>query len=346
MRLLFLSILIAGGALLSTLQRAPAPRAATARELGRRLFFDARLSRNGTKSCASCHDPRYAFSDGYRRSITAFGEHTAHNAPSLINAGLRARYNWATPNVHTLADQCAGPLFRNHPEELGWTSGANPLLARLSADAGYREMFAEAFADAELSEESLRAALAAFVESLQSFSSRYDAFVLGNRSVLSAEEQRGARLFFSRELACASCHPPPLFTRNVRGIETTSLPYYNTGLYENYPDPGLAAHTGRTTDAGKFLTPSLRNCAVTAPYYHDGSAATLEEVVDAYARGGRLVSDGPHSGDGARHPVKDARIRGFRTSAEDKRALVLFLCALTDSAALARPDWAAPAAPL
>ena len=316
--------------------------------LGRKLFYDRRLSANGTKSCASCHNPAFAFSDGYRRSVTAFGENVRRNAPSLINAAYRQVYDWADPSVTDLARQSSRPLFGNHPRELGWASAANNLLQIMEADSGYRRAFRVAFDTSAASVPHLQDALAAFVQSLRSFQSPYDAWVRGDAAAITPSARQGAQLFFSERLQCSSCHQYPLFTVNARGVRlSTGGLYFNTGLYECYPatDEGLCEATHSAADKGKFAVPSLRNVALTGPYYHDGSANTLGEIIDNYAAGGRRILQGPDAGYGRNHPQKDARIRGFRLTPVEKQALIDFLCALTDTTVLHHPEWGPPPQP-
>lgn len=317
---------------------------------GRYLFFDTRLSHNNTKSCGSCHDPKFAFTDGYRRSITANGENVKHNTPSLVNIVLQHYFDWANPNVTTLEKQQERPLFNEHPAELGAKGKEALILKRLQADSFYRHKFAAAFPGVKdpISFTNIISCIAAFVSTIRSTDAPYDKFMKGDTTALSAVAKAGMNLFFSDRLHCASCHTTPFFTSATKTTNTDSI-YFNTGLYNiagtnKYPaeDNGLAFITGKINDDGKFKTPSLRNVALTAPYMHDGSINTLEEVIDMYARGGRNISAGPFAGDGRNNSLKDSRIRGFTLSVIEKKQLIGFLFSLTDSAVLTNPAFQNP----
>jgi len=308
-------------------------------ELGNYLFFDARLSYNRTKSCASCHDPAWAFSDGYRRSITATGDIVLHNSPSLINVASLRFFDWANPNITSLEKQHERPLLGEHPVELGVKGKETEILRRFKEDKIYTRLYRKTFpgeSDPITLENSIRA-LAAFVRTLESYGSPYDRYVAGDTTALTASEKKGIELFFSERTKCAVCHPPPLFTLANQNHDLNSV-YRNIGLYNpgnkgRYPsdDPGLSAHTLRKEDDGKFRIPSLRNVSLTAPYMHDGSVATLPEVLDLYQAGGRVITAGPMAGDGRLHPGKDPLITGFALDRDEKSALIDFLFTLTDT---------------
>lgn len=319
-------------------------------ETGRYLFFDTRLSYNDTKSCGSCHDPKFAFTDGYRRSITAGGENVKHNAPSLINIVYQHYFDWANPNVTTLEKQQERPLFSEHPPELGARGNETTILERLKADTFYQRLFATLFQNEKdpIVFPNIISSIAAFVRTLQSLNSPYDKFMNGDSSSLSSSEKAGMQLFFSERLKCSSCHTPPLFTLATKTTNTDSI-YFNIGLYNVlnkniYPteDNGLAAITNNTRDDGKFKIPSLRNVSLTSPYMHDGSMNTLEEIIDMYARGGRKTTTGPFAGDGKYNSNKDKRINGFSLAEDEKKELISFLFCLTDSAVLTRPAFQNP----
>lgn len=322
-------------------------------ELGHRLFFDTRLSFNNTKSCASCHDPALAFTDGYRRSITASGDMTLRNAPSLINISGYKYYDWADPGIVTLEQQHLRPLFGQDPIELGAKENEEKILLRLNNDGAYKKLFRAAFPEKTepVTLENSIFAIAAYIRSLQSLSSPYDFYIAGDSNALNASERRGMQLFFSGRTQCASCHPPPLFTLAGLSSNIDSV-YRNTGLYNignkgYYPvsDPGLAARTGNPDHDGKFKIPSLRNVSLTSPYMHDGSVRSLTEVLAIYKQGGRILKEGPMAGDGRKHPGKDPRISGFDLSSDEKDALVDFLYALTDTTLSSRPQFKNPFKP-
>src|SRR5690606_7020677 len=194
--------------------------------------------------------------------------------------------------------------------------------------------------------------LSAFERSIVSFRSRYDRFMYErDRSALTEEEREGMNLFLSERFECFHCHGGFLFSDSVthESLLFDELPFHNTGLYNvdgegAYPaiDPGALEVTLKPEDMGRFRAPSLRNVAVTAPYFHDGSAETLDEVIDHYARGGRLIESGPNAGDGAESPLKNELVRGFPIVERERRAIIAFLEALTDEPLLDDPRYANP----
>ena len=264
--------------------------------LGKRLFFDTRLSVTGAYACASCHDPDRAFTDGRARALGATGESHPRSAMSLVNVAYNASFGWANPALRELEDQAAVPMFGQHPVELGLDGLEAPVMATLMADGDLRAGFAAAFPE---SRETygfvhVRRALASYQRTLISAHSPYDRYVfLDDRNALDAAAQRGMDLFFSERVGCARCHPAPLFmSPAVYEGSSTEPSFHNTGLYNldgagRYPDDalGLMEHTGRPEDMGHFRVPTLRNVAKTAPYMHDGSIETLPDVVRHYAAG-------------------------------------------------------------
>jgi cytochrome c peroxidase len=310
--------------------------------LGKHLFFDNRLSYNNTKSCGSCHDPKFAFSDGYRRSITAEGTDVKHNAPSLINSSFYRYFDWDNPGVTALEKQHERPLFSQHPVEMGANGNEAEILQRIQSDSFYKKAFAETFPNDKypFRFDNIISAIAAYVRTLNSSNSSYDKFIKGDTSALSVSPREGMRLFFSPQLKCGSCHTPPLFTTANLTANTDSV-YINIGLYNimnrnKYPenDKGLTSFSKKEIDNGKFKIPSLRNVALTGPYMHDGSMNTPEEIIDMYARGGRNITNGPMAGDGKNNTNKDKRINGFTITAKEKKQLIDFLYSLTDSSIL------------
>lgn len=321
-------------------------------ELGRRLFFDIRLSGPATVSCGSCHLRGHAYADPRARSVGATGETTPRNSPSVANAAWRATLGWANPEMTTLETQAEAPLFGASPVEMGVNEGNRAaVLARFSAAPDYRELFARAFAgeDHPIGFENIIKAIAAFERSLVSFSSKYDLSLEG-RARLDEREARGRALFFGRA-GCSRCHGGPGFDDQSFRDSSAAPPFHNTGLYDldgagAYPDydRGLIERTRRASDMGRFRAPSLRNVAVTAPYMHDGSVATLEQAIDHYAAGGRLIAGGPLAGDGRSNPFKSPLVAPLDLDARDRADLVAFLSALTDAALLAAPRRAPPRA--
>jgi cytochrome c peroxidase len=322
-------------------------------ELGRRLFYDRRLSGNETQSCASCHEQARAFTDGRARAVGSTGESHRRSAMALVNVAYLPTLTWANPVLERLEEQALVPLFGENPVELGMAGKEAELLARLGADARYRALFPEAFPgeDDPLTVGNVAKALAAFQRTLLSGRSPYDRYVAGEREALSPAARRGMELFFSERLECHHCHGGFNFTGAV--VWEGKAPEYlfaNTGLYDvdgagAYPavDTGLFEVTLAPEDMGAFRAPTLRNVAVTAPYMHDGSIATLAEVIeDHYARGGRLVADGPEAGDGRNNPLKSGLVSGFTLTAGERDDLVAFLESLTDPEFLSDPRLADP----
>ena len=323
-------------------------------ELGRRLFYDRALSGNGTYACASCHRQELAFTDGRPRAIGSTGETHPRSAPSLANVAYSATLTWADPGLTRLEDQARIPMTNEHPVELGLAGHEDEALRRLRADPDYPRMFSAAFPeDAEpVSVANVTRALASFERTLISGDSPYDRLVYrDDKAALSESARRGMRLFFSERLNCSRCHGGFTFSGPVAFEGARPIPptFHNTGLYNlggdgSYPvdNPGLSGITGRKLDRGRFRAPTLRNVGLTAPYMHDGSIATLAEVIEHYARGGRLVPNGPLAGDGRDSPRKSELVRGFDLDARGKADLVEFLNSLTDRGFVGDPRFAAP----
>lgn len=302
-------------------------------ELGHYLFFDTRLSLNNTKSCASCHNPAFAFSDGYRTSATALGENVLHNAPSLINSVYLKKYDWAHPNATDFITQIKRPLYGNHPVELGLDKHITELQEQFSKDSLYTILFKKAFPNAAtlFTKEQIETAIVEYEKTLESQQSQFD------KEELTPNQYNGLRLFASKKLNCVVCHPPPHFTLATKTENIDSI-YANIGLYNinntsQYPtnDDGLSSFTHKQKDNGKFKIPSLRNIMLTAPYMHDGSMATINEVIDMYARGGRSIMVGENKGDGKLNKNKHPLIKGFEITTKEKQDLIEFLTSLTDS---------------
>lgn len=321
--------------------------------VGRRLFFDRRLSANGTQSCASCHRPELAFTDGRAQAVGSTGELHPRNAQSLVNVVYNATLTWANPALVTLERQMLVPLFGTDPVEMGIADAdRGRVLARIRGDRWYRARFPRAFPGARrpIGWPAIVRSIAAFQRSIVSAGSRYDRARRG-KVRLTASERRGARLFMGERAECHHCHGSFIFNDQVTFVGAADEPplFHNTGLYNiggtgAFPEPnrGVFELTGRRADMGRFRAPSLRNVALTAPYMHDGSIATLEEAVAHYAAGGRTITDGPLAGDGRANPYKDPLIAAIRLSARDRADLVAFLRALTDRSVTTDPRFADP----
>jgi len=323
-------------------------------ELGRRLFYDVRLSGAGEMSCASCHLQELAFTDGRAQAVGATGELLSRSAMSLTNVAYNASYNWANPGLKDLESQALNPMLNEHPVEMGVAGREEEVLDRQRKDPVAAGLFGRAFPDQKnpFSLDTVTRALAAFQRTLISTDSPYDRAVFHDDwSALSPSARRGMDLFFSERIGCFQCHGGFSFSGPVKffgqgGHEPT---FHNTGLYNlggqgRYPatDQGLIARTGRPEDMGRFRAPTLRNIEVTAPYMHDGSIATLEEVVDHYAVGGRTIFEGPNAGLGAGNPYKSELIKGFQITESERRDLVDFLRSLTDRTFLEDPRFSDP----
>ncbi len=314
-------------------------------ELGRHLFFDTRLSVDQSFACASCHRPELAFTDGKPRAVGATGEVHPRGAMSLVNVAYNRAFNWGDPEKRRLEEQMLVPMFGVEPVELGLGGLEDELVARLAADQRYREMFSSAFPDeAEpITVGSIVAAIATFERTLISGSSPYDRLVFwGDDRDFPAAARRGMKLFFSERTNCGSCHATFNFSGAIafEGSAPAEPDFHNTGLYNvdgrgAYPEPnrGVFEFTAEPEDMGRFRPPSLRNIEVTAPYMHDGSLHTLDQVVEHYAAGGRQ---------GAGHPLKSDLVRGFEISAAEKADLIAFLRSLTDREFLADPRFSNP----
>lgn len=335
--------------------RVPAdnPMSAAKVELGRRLFYDPRLSGNGTLACAGCHLQAKAFSDRTPRSTGSAGALTHRNAPGLANVAWNATYNWANPAVVSLERQMEGPLFGDDPVEMGVNDGNRAtILQRLRDEPLYPPLFAQAFPDSPepITMASVIRAIAAFERTLLAVDSRYDRYLQG-RLQLTAAEKRGMELFFGERAECHHCHGSFNFNDQVVHAHTREVetPFHNTGLYNlddqgTYPFPnrGVFELTAQAQDMGAFRAPSLRNVALTAPYFHDGSAATLREVLRIYSAGGRDIPEGPLKGDGRRNPHKSGLIARIDLSEAELDDLEAFLGSLTDLSLPHDPRYADP----
>lgn len=295
--------------------RVPAdnPMTATKVELGRYLFYDKRMSVNRRSSCATCHRQELAFTDGRPVAVGTTGEHHVRGAMSLVNVAYSSALTWNTPGVKRLEDQALGPMFGDHPIELGLRVGDGFLLS-LRSSAKYQDLFARAFPEEtdRFTIANVVKAIACFERSIVSARSPYDRYHYErDESAVSDSAKRGEVLFFSQPQSCFRCHGGANFGGGVE--------LHNTGL--------------SASDATRFKAPTLRNIALTAPYMHDGSIATLEDVVEHYSAGGRVGHDNPH---------KDPLVAGFHLTSEERQDLIAFLRSLTDEALLHDPRFANP----
>ncbi|MEE4250258.1 MAG: MbnH family di-heme enzyme [Alcanivoracaceae bacterium] len=321
-------------------------------QLGRHLFYDPRLSSNETISCSSCHHQDKAFADGRVAPRGATGELHPRNSQALVNIAYNPTLTWGNPSLRTIEQQIVIPLFGETPIEHG-ISDANQelILNRILSEPVYAPLFSAAFPDQPISYDTIVKGLASFIRGMTSFSSDFDRYEQGDGSALSESAKNGMALFFSEQLECFHCHGGYNFTDSVqdRTMFLVDRPFHNTGLYNidglgAYPEPNTGVHeiTSRPQDMGRFRAPSLRNIAVTAPYMHDGSVATLEDAIRNYAAGGRNLTAGPNAGDGRMNPYKDGFISGFSITDDEINDLIAFLQSLTDDQFLNSERFADP----
>ena len=310
-------------------------------ELGRHLFYDTRLSGNGKQACATCHEQRLAFTDGRARSIGSTGELHPRSSMSLVNVAYAAALTWANPTLTRLEEQALVPMYGDHPVELGLNRN-DAWIDALKRDPAYEQLFASAFGGASptITRANILKALASFQRAIVSARSPYDRYHFDrDDAAISEAAKRGEVLFHSRPLSCFTCHGGFNFTGAVvtERRPVNDVEFHNTGLYNltglfSYPAPNTGAFevTKNPKDVGRFKAPTLRNIAVTAPYMHDGSAATLEDVLDHYAAGGRTITSGPNQGVGHDNANKSPTIRGFALTRGQRDDLIAFLHSLTD----------------
>ena len=306
-----------------------APSTADRVSLGRALFYEAGLSDDGRVSCATCHDPEKAFTDGRVRSASRSGRGVLRNAPTIINAGLQVGSFYDLRTTY-LEDQVTDVL-KNAEEMHGSIDDA---AARLARDSSYRSRFTRAFPadrDSSLRGQNIRFAIAAYIRSLQALNSRADRALRGDVAALTADERLGMNLFMGKA-KCGTCHFAPLFNGTVppsyqeSEVEVLGVP--STPVTRGArvdPDSGRFRITRSAPHLHAFKTPSVRNAALTAPYMHNGVYRTLDEVVDFYNRGGG-------AGIGVQLEHQTLPTDPLHLTARERRALVRFMEALTDTA--------------
>lgn len=273
-------------------------------ELGKQLFYEKQLSKNNTLSCASCHKQEFAFSDNVALSLGDNNAIGSSNAPSLTNIGYHPYFTRAG-GVPTLEMQILVPI-QEHNE---FNTNMLDVIDKLKQDSHYVQQAQLAYGR-DLDAFVITRALSTFERSLISGNTRYDKYV-NNKSFhpLSPSELRGLQLFNSSRTNCSSCHS---------GFNFTNHTFENTGLYLNYADSGRMRVTQLPQDRAKFKVPSLRNIAFTAPYMHDGSFATLQQVIEHYNSGGLL------------HVNKSTLVRPLQLTVQEKSDLLNFLETLSD----------------
>jgi cytochrome c peroxidase len=281
------------------------PMSAAKVALGEVLFSDPRLSITGKYSCQSCHSPTRAFTDGLPRSRGAMGEALALNAPTLFNVAYNVSLGWHDPNVRTLEQQMRGPLFNDHPRELGLAGRERELERELAADAALARSFATAFPgdEAPVTMDNLIRAVAAYERTLLSGGAPFDRYVFaGDHGALSERQKAGMQLFFSERTGCAGCH--------------SGINFNGEWVDREHPEATpIFADTGTGV---AVRVPTLRNLPVTAPFMHDGRFATLDVVLDHYER---LATD----------PKADSRLRRAPLTTVELQQLQAFLLSLAEN---------------
>ncbi len=275
-----------------------APPSAAVVELGRSLFFDPRLSRDATMSCATCHSPAQRWSDGRARPIGSEGQAHPRRTPTVVNSAWLSVLMW-DGRAASLETQAVLPLTA--PHEMGHALPA--LVARLSGIAGYRDLFGKAYGDEEVSAQRVADALASFQRTLVSPVAPFDRWVDGDEDAIDAQAREGFRLFTGKA-RCVACH---------KGWRFTDDSFHDIGLAS--ADPGRGAHVPAEVVLMQhaFKTPSLRDLALEGPYMHDGSMHSLEDVIEHYERGGR------------QRPSLSPEMKAFELSAAERAALIAFL---------------------
>lgn len=272
-------------------------------ELGRLLYFDPRLSADNSVSCSTCHHPKFAFSDGAAVSTGIKGQKGGRSAPTVINRAFSLAQFW-DGRAATLEEQAKGPMA--NPIEMGHTHEG--VVGRLKVIPGYRTLFAKSFGTEDFTIEHVAMAIASFERTVLSGNAPWDRYRRGDKKAMTPQQVRGFAVFDKAK--CDSCHEGVNFTLNM---------FANIGVGADKPEPdvGRFAVTKNPADWGHFKTPTLREIEHTAPYMHDGSLKTLEEVVEYYDKGGTPNRN------------LDARIKPLKLTAAEKSDLVAFLKALS-----------------
>lgn len=303
-------------------------------ELGRKLFYEKKLSGDNTMACAACHSPENSFSDPNQFSIGIDGIPGNRNSMALINLGWQQFFFW-DGRAKTLEEQILGPV----PNPIEMHQSWKDAVGKLNADMNYRNMFFKAFGEEGIDSTKVSKAIAQFLRTMISGSSKYDVMykyennlsLLSNEqailSSITPEEWGGYDLFKSLNGAdCFHCHNGPLMQVKK---------FSNNGLDALFTDLGRGLISGNNLDNGKFKVPSLRNISLTAPYMHDGRFATLEEVIDHYSSGIQMSST-------IDPLIEFASQGGVQLDAQEKDLLLKFLNTLTDNSFINNPDFQEP----
>ena len=277
-------------------------------ELGKLLYFDPRLSADSTVSCASCHNPYHGFTDAAPISSGVGGKMGGRNSPTIINRLFSAEQFW-DGRANDLEEQVHGPLI--DPAKMAMSSH-DAVVERVASFPGYRAFFARAFGNDEISMPRIAQAIATYKRTVVSGNSPYDRYMAGDTRAMSLAAVRGMELFKTKA-NCKVCHV---------GFNFTDESYHNVGVSwdpykEELVDIGRFAQTKFETNKGAFKTPTLRNVALTAPYMHDGTIASLKQVVEFYNEGGKT------------NPWLSKEIKPLNLTGQETDDLVQFLHALT-----------------
>lgn len=324
-------------------------------ELGRHLFYDKRLSINEKTSCATCHLQEKAFTEDRKTSVGTTGEIHPRNSMTLANVAYNPSFNWANSAVNSLERHHLLPIFGTNPiVEMGMEGKEALMLERVKAEPVYEKLFADAYPieKEKVTLNHITQSIASFVRTMISGNSAYDKYRYGKvQDAISESAKRGQRLFFSERTECFDCHAGFNISGTVNFVGKSNEPaqYENNGLYNidgkgGYPadNVGLFEITQKREDMGKFKVPTLRNIELTAPYMHDGSIATLEEVIEHYKSAGRTITEGKYAGKGNENPYKSSFVNGFRLTDSEKQDLIAFLKSLTDTEFITNPKFSNP----
>ncbi|MCH9686580.1 MAG: di-heme enzyme [Deltaproteobacteria bacterium] len=328
------------------------PMSAAKVELGRHLFYDERLSVNGTTSCASCHRQELAFTDGGAVSTGATGDQTSRGSMSLANVAYASTLGWGNPTLLSLEAHALLPLFGNDPIEMGLLDEAD-IVGKIADDPIYVDLFEDAYPNEAqpITLAHASGSIASFQRTLISGRSPFDRwFYDSDESAISESAKRGYNLFHVRG-ECFYCHFSFNFSDATyfESLPELTTPFHNIGLYNidgegAYPqgNTGVHAFTGAPEDMGRFKSPTLRNIVVTGPYMHDGSIETLPEVLEHYGAGGRTIAEGPHAGVGADNPFKDPLMVTFELQDHELVDMMAWFESLTDEEFLTNPAFSNP----
>ncbi len=283
--------------------------------LGAQLYFDGRLSADGTISCATCHDPKTAWANHNPTDTGIRGQVGGRNSGTILDSAWMKFQFW-DGRAGSLEEQALGPI--HNPIEMGET--LENVIAKLNAIPGYKAQFQAVFGT-DVTADGIAKAIASFERTVVSGPSPYDRWLAGEHEAMSPEAVRGMKLFNGKG-HCLPCHSGPAFSDQ-------SFHNLGVGMAKPNPDLGREEHTKKAADRGRFKTPGLRNVALTGPWLHDGSAKTLMEVIDLYDRGGE------------KNPDLDPLVFPLHLTDAEKKELVAFMEALTGTL----PDIKPPALP-